>query len=545
MPLGQVQPGMDCTGETVVQGTTISSFQVHVVSVVQSSSGTRILVTVSGPAVDATGVAEGMSGSPVYCPEPDGTMANAGAISEGIGEYGNKAALVTPIEQMLGEPAQPPSDLPRLMGRPEPLGRPLTVGGLSPSLLSVLQRAAARSGWTVLSAPPATTVVAFPAQDLVPGASVAAEYSVGAVTTGAIGTVTYRDGPTVYAFGHELDGAGRRELLLDDAYVYYVANDPNPEDSPPSYKLAAPGHALGTVTSDTPAAVIGQVGSGPPLIPVQVTAHDLDTGHAVSEQTQVADETDVGLPLGTSMLDTLAPVAIGQGAIDVYNGPPAAESGRMCLRLSLRESRRPLGFCKRYVGLGAAGDAGPVPPELSGGIAADVGTAFGILEEVRFARLHVTAVDATISAQRGLEEASIVSAHGPRRVRAGHDARVRLLLRMYRGGPRTVTFRLRIPRGARGRVGVTIRGPAFAPAAPGSAGAVGQQLTILLGNSLSGSAPSGAPPRSIAAVRKAIALLAPFDGLTASFGGGPRRRVYTDPALLISGRAKLAFVVVR
>ena len=108
-----------------------------------------------------------------------------------------------------------------------------------------------------------------------------------------------------------------------------------------------------------------------------------------------------------------------------------------------------------------------------------------------------------------------------------------------------MTFRLRIPRGARGRVGVTIRGPAFAPAAPGSAGAVGQQLTILLGNSLSGSAPSGAPPRSIAAVRKAIAMLAPFDGLTASFGGGPRRRVYTDPALLISGRAKLAFVVVR
>src|SRR5436853_598883 len=68
MPLDQVQPGMNCTGETVVQGTSISSFNVHVVSVVESSSGTRILVTVSGPAVDSTGVAEGMSGSPVYCP---------------------------------------------------------------------------------------------------------------------------------------------------------------------------------------------------------------------------------------------------------------------------------------------------------------------------------------------------------------------------------------------------------------------------------------------------------------------------------------------
>src|SRR5207237_5049636 len=117
MPLDQVQAGMNCTGETVVQGTTISSFNVHVVSVVQSSSGPRILVTVSGPAVDSTGVAEGMSGSPVFCPEAGGTMANAGAISEGVGEYGNKSALVTPIEEMLGEPVKPPADLPRLTVR--------------------------------------------------------------------------------------------------------------------------------------------------------------------------------------------------------------------------------------------------------------------------------------------------------------------------------------------------------------------------------------------------------------------------------------------
>jgi hypothetical protein len=259
----------------------------------------------------------------------------------------------------------------------------------------------------------------------------------------------------------------------------------------------------------------------------------------------VADETEVGLPLGTSMLDTVAPIAIGQGAIDVYNGPPAAESGRMCLRIALRESRRPLGFCRRYVGLGAAGDAGVAPPELSGAAAADVSSAFGIIEAVQFARLHVTSVDATISARRGLEQASIVSAHAPRRVRAGGIARVRLLVRMYRGGLRVVSFRLRIPSGARGRMGVTIRGPAFAPAAPGSAGALGQDLSITLGNGLSGSSPSGPPPHSIAAVRKSIAALAPFDGLTASFGGGPRRPAYTDPALLISGRVRLALVVGR
>ena len=109
MPLSQIHAGMDCIGETVIQGTTITSFDVHVIDVVQDPvQGPRILVSVSGPAVDTTGIAQGFSGSPVFCLDGTGTMRNAGAISEGIGEYGNKVALVTPIEQMLGEPIKPP-----------------------------------------------------------------------------------------------------------------------------------------------------------------------------------------------------------------------------------------------------------------------------------------------------------------------------------------------------------------------------------------------------------------------------------------------------
>ena len=152
MPLSQVQPGMSCTGETVVQGTTISSFNVDVIDVVQApGEGPRILVQVSGPGVDTTGVAEGFSGSPVYCPDAFGTLENAGAISEGIGQYGNNVVLVTPIEQMLGEPVQPPSAAPRLAVRPRPLLGPLTVGGLSPAVFGLLQRAGARAGRLVLA----------------------------------------------------------------------------------------------------------------------------------------------------------------------------------------------------------------------------------------------------------------------------------------------------------------------------------------------------------------------------------------------------------
>src|SRR5256885_10124130 len=64
---------------------------------------------VSGPAIDATGIGPGFSGSPIYCPDGDGVQRVIGAISEGIGEYGNKVGLATPIEQMLAEPVSPPA----------------------------------------------------------------------------------------------------------------------------------------------------------------------------------------------------------------------------------------------------------------------------------------------------------------------------------------------------------------------------------------------------------------------------------------------------
>src|SRR5881227_3753403 len=141
MPLSQVQPGMDCTGETVVQGTAISSFNVHVIDIVQDPfEGPRILIRVSGPAVPA-GIAEGFSGSPIYCPTGMGQLANAGAISESVGEWGNDVALATPIQVMLGEPVTPPASAARFTAKAKPLLGPLTVGGLSPSVISLVQRA--------------------------------------------------------------------------------------------------------------------------------------------------------------------------------------------------------------------------------------------------------------------------------------------------------------------------------------------------------------------------------------------------------------------
>jgi hypothetical protein len=540
MPLSQVQAGMNCTGRTVVQGTTISSFGVHVIDVVADAGGDpRILVSVSGPAVDRTGVAEGFSGSPVYCPDGAGTMRNAGAISEGIGEYGNDVALVTPIEQMLGEPVLPPADAPRLRARATPLLGPLTVGGLSPALLSVLQRAGQRVGRSVLAAP-ASPFLGYPVQPLLPGASVGVSYSSGAIAMGAVGTVTYTDGPTVYAFGHELDGAGRRSLLLQDAYVYYVVGNPEPLFGT-SYKLAALGHTVGTLSSDTPNAVIGTVGAAPRQVPVEVVAHDLDTGQTIDLASQVADETDIGQPLGSSQVGVVAPLEVGQAATQIYDGPPASESGRLCLGIYLRESAQPLSFCNRYVGTSSPGDAGPAPPELAGAAASDVATAFQLINQVAFAKLHVTRVVAQLEAERGLAEATILGHRAPLHVKPGQRVQVHLIVRPYRGASRTVSVPLRIPAGARGRIRAIIRGASNNAPPAGSS----SSLLIVLSSALGGGFP-GLPPAlatSVGALRGQIAGISSYDGLLVRWPGRPPRHLYRDPALLITGRTVVTFQV--
>jgi hypothetical protein len=99
-----------------------------------------------------------------------------------------------------------------------------------------------------------------------------------------------------------------------------VVGNPNVVQGDTSYKLAAAGHTVGTMTSDTPRGVI--VGQGPATIPINVTARDLDSGHTITEDTQVADETGIGLPLGSSVVDLTGPLAVAQAATDVFDGTP-------------------------------------------------------------------------------------------------------------------------------------------------------------------------------------------------------------------------------
>jgi hypothetical protein len=524
MPLAEVQAGMRCTGLSVVRGVEIVGFDVEVRDVldVQRGSAARILVRVSGPAIDTTGLGPGFSGSPVLCRGADGVNRNIGAISETIGEYGGHLGLVTPIESVLAQPVLPPAGTraapparTAIIGA-RSLAGPLTIAGLRPSLAQSFVRAARKAG-RVLIASPAATRAAFPPQPLVPGAAV------------SVGTVSYADGPDVWIYGHQLDAAGRRSLFLEDAFIHTVVNNPLAVPEVSTYKLGSPGNDLGTISSDGPNAVAGTIGALPPSFPLRVTAKDLDDGTVRSSVTQIADEGDVGLPTGGSALGLSAAAAAAESAAAVLEGAPARQSGELCIRVTLRELRKPLRVCWNYAVEGATQNA------LAGSAAADVASAVEVLESYKFGTLHPTAVELGLRVRRGLRQAYILGVVAPGRVRRGQTIRLAVALREVRTGRRTTrSVRMRVPLSApKGLRTLRLEGtPSDEGADPNDEG----ELSLVFEGEDDGGDDSG--PQSVADVRDAFVALKRYDGVTMRLGDfeGP---LFRDPRLRISGEAQV------
>src|SRR5215510_9392355 len=95
-----LHPGMKGVAYTVFQGTRPEAMGVEVLGVLKNLNGPRsdmILVRLTGPKPEYTGVVAGMSGSPVYI---DGKL--VGAIAYRIGAFSKEPiAGVTPIADML------------------------------------------------------------------------------------------------------------------------------------------------------------------------------------------------------------------------------------------------------------------------------------------------------------------------------------------------------------------------------------------------------------------------------------------------------------
>jgi hypothetical protein len=517
MPLSDVQSGMHCTGLTVVRGTEISFFKADVIDVVEDGStpGPAILVRVYGPAVDESGIAEGFSGAPVYCDRGDGVDRVVGAIAYGLGDYGNKLGLVTPIDAILGQPVTPPSNARRLTRRQRrsvhPLASPLTIAGLSPRLGQRISEAARSRGRSVYAVP-AGPLGSFPPQQLVPGASLAAGLSSGDTAISAIGTVTYTRGSSVWGFGHPMDFGGRRALLLQDAYVYTVVSNPN-GDIGVSYKLAAAGHDLGTLSGDMLFGVTGTVGPQPPTTALTVHAADLDTGRARTSHTRVADEIALGPPTESSPLRIVAPIALLDTTDRLLESDPSRETARMCLRATVAGHAHPLAFCNRYVGDNSLIGNGSLLAAF------DTDSAVGLLDTAQIGGLRVTSMSADLELGRGLAQAYVTHVAGPRKLRAGRDIDLTVRVKVVKGGPRTFAVHVPLPDHLRpGRYALTVSGPG--PDGTGSGGGGGGLSGLLIdlvgGGSGGGARPGDLGATSFAKLAKEFARFHHYDGLTAT-----------------------------
>jgi len=555
MPLSQVRSGMQCTGLSVVRGTTISSFDVEVLDVIEAEPGTdsaRILVEASGPAVDTTGIGPGFSGSPIYCPA-GGVQRNIGAISESIGEYGGKTVLATPIELMLANSADPPrardagdglaaspraAAAIRRMRRlgTKPLTAALTISGVSPGLGRALERTGARIGRPVI-ATPSGPLGSFPPQTLRPGSAVSAGYSSGDLRVGAVGTVAYTDAGRVWAFGHPFESAGARSLLLQDAYVFKVVNDPNASLTGGSYKLAVAGHDVGTLTNDAFSAIVGRVGALPQTTTVTANAVDHDTGETRQVQTLIADETDVDNPTGFTPLGGVAPLAVAEAAGSVMHSSPGRLTGSMCLRIIFRERpRNPARFCNRYLSSTIfAPELGALGNSIAFSAAIDASTAISFIESYTGRTPHVRRMTANVDMRRGERLAYLRRVKAPRRVRPGQRVRLRVTMQRIRGGNLTKSYRVRIPGGLKPGVRMLKLSGFEEPSFDDDL----LELLLVGDEGLVADAPA-----RLNDLIETIEALGRWDGIEMRLAGA-EKRAFRDEDLVITGRARTKVRIVR
>jgi hypothetical protein len=314
-PIEDVKAGMKGVARTVFSGTEPEEFGVEILGVLPGFPGPRqsaIIARLSGANAERTGVFGGMSGSPVYI---DGRLVGAIAFSFPFSK--EPIAGITPIKQMIdlfergsdrntreaSEPRtfsfrelastdwKPNLPKPAVTGSPliasvsvnsplvsllgqqfQPIATPVVFGGVSPEALALYATQLQSNGLMPVSgvggAAAITALAPVTEKTLAPGTSVSVQLVRGDYSIAASGTVTFRDGNRIYAFGHPFLSLGSSDMPMTESSVVTVI--PNTNNS---FKLAVPGQMVGSISQDRASGIYGQLGQAPKMIPVRINLH--------------------------------------------------------------------------------------------------------------------------------------------------------------------------------------------------------------------------------------------------------------------------------
>jgi hypothetical protein len=308
MPVDEVQRGMQATGRSVFQGTTISDFRLEIMGVVQNFNlGEDIILArvLDGPVVERkSGVIAGMSGSPIYV---QGRLIGALAFSwpftvEPICGITTINSMLRAWDKQAGAAPVKTAQLPhagvlldghlvtgaQIATAPtaafvddhtislRPTAPLLFCSGFSPDMLKLMGKFMAPWGITPMAGP---GTMRDPVETkLEPGSSLGVQLISGDVDMTGIGTVTYVDQGRLLAFGHPMLKLGAVDFPITTAWIHDII--PSLEHS---IKMGSAMKTAGALNQDTPWSLGATIGGEPaPLVPVTVRVTD-ETCHMTHE----------------------------------------------------------------------------------------------------------------------------------------------------------------------------------------------------------------------------------------------------------------------
>lgn len=269
LPVSRVEEGMTGYGKTVFENQTIDTFGVTVLGTLRDAMPDQdmILIRAEHPILESTQVMSGMSGSPIYV---NGKLIGALAYSWGFAK--EPIAGVTPIENIFQANRRYESSGGSNKG--EQLRSLLTTNGFHGRFQSAIEEKFEELGFpvkTVATGSSGSTETEPNGPPFEPGDAVGAQLMRGDLSMTAVGTVTHVDDGEVYAFGHPFMNSGRIEFPMTTATVH----TPMPSLQS-SFKISSPGRTVGAVTQDRQAAVVGETGNEPEMLPVTLNLRTSD-----------------------------------------------------------------------------------------------------------------------------------------------------------------------------------------------------------------------------------------------------------------------------
>ncbi len=440
MPVEEIKPGMNGVGRTVVEGTKIEEFNVEVLGIMKNKGpvGDLILVRTSGSVIERTGgIAQGMSGSPVYI---DGRL--IGAVAYGWSLTDHRIGMVTPIEDMLKL-----WRLPDNLNKPAPLEikaleTPLMVSGLGKPAMEMLKKNLGPYALQPYASGEAPEGVVF--APLEPGSAVGVQLARGDVSVGAIGTVTYVEGDKVLAFGHPFLKKGNIGYFMSNAYMFTTV-----KSLENSFKVGAVGEAVGIINQDRGAAVAGEKGFYPVIVPLNIKVTDTVTGRSQESAVQVVRDEQIGPVLSATVVFNVIDKTIDR------TGPGTAK-----VSFSVSSNDLPGGVLKRE-------NMFYSPASIGEAAVGEFFEAINMLAANQYQKVGIMDVKVDIKVGEERRTATILEAKVKQdSVRAGDKVELEVKLKPFRGEPFTQNVVFDVPKQQpSGPMLLEVRGGGFIPLA--------------------------------------------------------------------------------